>query len=117
MGYDHSFPNYKDLAQASQLAQDIEASFQSSSERKFVSKVRKQDRCPPKTTIRPNTIQLRTLRINLLWYHVYGHIAARCPTGSLLIEDDGLDEGNLKEDVYEPRGPLVTHMRMLSYPI
>jgi len=39
------------------------------------------------------------------------------PTRSLFIEDAGLNEGNLDEDVYELEGALMTHMRNLSCPI
>ena len=47
----------------------------------------------------------------------YSHVVARCPTRILLIEDAGLDEGNLEEDVYEPEGALVTQKRMLGCPM
>ena len=49
--------------------------------------------------------------------HEYGHVAALCPTRNLLINDAGVDVGNLEEDVNEPKGALVTQMRKLGHPI
>jgi len=49
--------------------------------------------------------------------HEYVHVAALCPARNLLINDAGVDVGNLEEDVNEPKGALVTQMRKLGHPI
>ena len=110
-----SFPNYKDPF-TGQLAWYTDASLKVFTEHRFVLKAREQYRRPTGTNTRPNTNTTKnpkdksvigepsrqtTLRTKCLRCHQYGHVAAQCPTRSLLIEDAGLDKGNL-EDVYEP---------------
>ena len=51
----------------------------------------------------------------MLSCHEYGHVTARCPTMSFLIEDAGVDDGNLEEDVYELEGGTSDTVEEVGY--
>ena len=118
------------LAQANRLAQYIDASLKASSECRFVSKAGEQYRLPPEANIRPNTNTTKDPKdksvigepsrqtisgTKCFRCYEYGHVAARCPTMCLLIEDAGLDEGNLEEDVYELEGGTRDTVEEVGY--
>jgi len=119
--HDHSLTNYKDSC-TGQPAQDIEASLKVFSKHRFVLKAEKQYKRPTETNTRPNTNTTKDLTdksvigepfrqttsgMKCFRCHEHSHDVAWCPTRSLLIKDVGLNEGNL-ENVYEPKGKLVT---------
>ena len=129
MSHDHSFQNYKDSC--NRLAQDMKVLLKASLERRFVPKAGKQYRCLAETNTKPNTNTTKnsndksfisepsrqtTSETKCFRGHRYGHVVARCPTMSLLIENAGVNEGNL-EDYMNQRGALITHMRNLGCPI